>query len=253
MKEKRQLIQDKEYELFPYHYLLEIRHKTINLVKRHDYGFDHYFLIKMVNKLIKRVKPKSVLDVGCGDGKLIYEICRDQKLLNEVEEIIGIDKNSRAIQFAKIFNMYNKTQFFEESVFDYECKDFDMVILLEMIEHIHPDELVRLLKKISSFLGENKYLIISVPSKNLPLQEKHFQHFDLNSLKKFLNGNFTIQNVFYIGSTGLFVKILNHIYMLLDYFKIEFLKLPVFSYYKKRFFLTSKNKCRHIMVICTKN
>jgi len=50
----------------------------------------------------------SVLDVGCGDGKLTSEIL---KLNNNIKSIIGIDGSSSQINFSSENNVSDKISF----------------------------------------------------------------------------------------------------------------------------------------------
>ena len=243
--------QEEEYQ-FPYHYILNYKDDAIDIVKRYNYGFAHYSLIKLIKKIILQKNPESILDIGCGDGKLIYEICRDKTLQNNIKTLIGIDNNGRAIAFAKIFNHNNKAKFLIKDIFNFEHDPFTLVILTEVVEHIPDKEMSKLLDEIFSLVAEGKYLIISVPSINIPLQPKHYRHYDIDSLKKLLKSHFKIEKTYYIGSVSIFSKLFKQIYMLLDDFKIQLLKRYLFSYYKKKFIITSKKKSQHIIVLCKK-
>jgi len=254
MKEKKskEIVQDKQYEVFPYHYLLDINEHSIDIVNRYDFGFDHYFLITLAKLLIKRIDIKSILDVGCGDGKLIYEICLNNQLVEGFDRIIGLDKNEKAIQFAKVINADNKADFKTDDIFEFDIKNFELLILMEVIEHISPNNLPEFINEISSHMQKDAYILICVPSTNIPVHPKHYNHFDIESLKALIPERFNIRNVFYISSNCLYVKVLKQIYMFLDYFNIQKLKERIFSYYRRKYMLTSSNKCLHIMILCQK-
>src|SRR3989344_5211972 len=79
--------------IFPYHYL--------NLFSdEYRYIWDNEYLsyLEIVSGYIKKKNPKTLLDAGCGDGRLLFE------LKNTKIELTGIDFSSQAINFAKIYN-----------------------------------------------------------------------------------------------------------------------------------------------------
>lgn len=244
-------IQKKEYE-FPYHYLLCYDENKIDIVKSYSFGFEHFSLIYIIKKILIQKKPNNILDIGCGDGKLINELLKEKLIQNNTNEVIGIDNNNRALAFARIFNDYNKAKFIQEDIFNYKAKSYDIIILMEVLEHIPTHKLNRLIKVISSLLSSNKYLIISVPSINIPLQSKHYKHYDLNSLKTLLYKDFKIEDVFYIGSVGIIYKLFKSLYMFFDFLKVEKIKIILFSFYKRKFLLTSEQNCLHILILCKK-
>lgn len=77
------------------------------------------------------VKPKSVLDIGCGNGSWL-KVCKDLKM----DPIYGVD----GIQVAENELMINKEEFLK---YDLSKplnlgKKFDLVISLEVAEHLPP-------------------------------------------------------------------------------------------------------------------
>ena len=251
-KKIKQRYQEEEYQ-FPYHYLLDYDDSAIDIVKRYNYGFVHYTITWLIKRILSQIKPKSLLDVGCGDGKLIYEILNNNNLQVSIKDVIGIDTDNRAIEFAKIFNSTNNAQFISGDIHQYTHEPFDLIILTEVIEHMDDQNAAEFLKKIHSLIASDKHFIITVPSLNIPLQSKHYKHYDKSSLEALLKDLFIIEKLFYIDSTKLYLKAIKQIYMLLDDFKLQRLKKIVFSYYKKKFMLTSEKTCQHIMVLCRKS
>lgn len=54
--------------------------------------------LEMVKQLLRPFSGQYVLDAGCGDGRLCYE------LRKENVQVMGVDMSERAISFAKAFN-----------------------------------------------------------------------------------------------------------------------------------------------------
>jgi 2-polyprenyl-3-methyl-5-hydroxy-6-metoxy-1,4-benzoquinol methylase len=110
-----------------------------------------------------------LLDVGCGDGKLLYEVARK----TPSKRIVGIDYSERAILFSKAFNYGNGV----ESI----CGDvasmkevFDVVVTVETLEHIPDAEMEHVLQAIHDRTKKGGRVIVSVPCANVPLNSKHF-------------------------------------------------------------------------------
>lgn len=174
-----QLHQEGEYD-FPYHYLD---------LKVDDYKYlrsiEYVSLLNRVKNLIKPFRGQKILDAGCGDGRFCYE------LRNENVDIYGIDFSERAINFAKAFNSRGK--FFVKDLKNLDLPyKFDSVILIETLEHFIPSDADKILKNLSEVLKDNGKLIVTVPSKNLQLIKKHYQHFDEISLRKILEPFFKV-------------------------------------------------------------
>jgi len=66
---------------------------------------------------------------------------------------------------------------------------------LDVIEHIPPDELPKIIEKVAKLLKPGGTFIVSVPSENIPVSDKHYQHNDENSLLVVQGNDFTIENI----------------------------------------------------------
>ncbi len=129
-----------------------------------DYRGDYYQLgdreergITKKDRLIAEIIPdnSSVLDIGCGDGRLLLYLLQTKKNL----KVYGIDISESAVEIAK------------KRGIDAECLDilkqglpghpvFDYIIMADFIEHIPEPE--RLLLRIKDHF--RKQLIISIPN-----------------------------------------------------------------------------------------
>lgn len=191
-KEKSSL-QDQEYE-FPYHHLPTLEKGGIKLYRGLKWGLDYLSYIHFVKKKILEIKPERLLDIGCGDGRLISEI------KEEVEIVEGVDISRRAIDFARAFNPGIK----------FYCKDFrqidkkyNLVVLMETLEHISNSDIPKFVESIARKLHKNGKLILTVPSKNKPLIPKHYRHYDLNTIKNQLSSNFKIIEYYFLNKVNL--------------------------------------------------
>ena len=176
----QQKIQEDEYN-FPYHYL--------NLLSRFQ-DIEYVSYIKIVKGLLGQLKGKKLLDFGCGDGRFEFE------LRKEGCSVLGVDFSKKAISFAKAFNYgHPGLSFVSADIRSLTGKKFDAILVIETLEHIKPEELPEIIQALHRLLKKDGKLIITVPSKNLPLSPKHYQHFNEDSLKKTLNKQFNIKKV----------------------------------------------------------
>ena len=152
--------------------------------------------IENVLKNLKELNPKSVLDVGCGTGIITKKI---KKSLNV--EIVSCDIDTDRLSIA--------SKFFGEKlvtadITDLPFKDssFDVVIALEIIEHLNDvNAAISEIKRVSK-----NYVIITVPNepffrlanflrgkniKTLGNIPDHIHHFNKHSLEKVLSKFFS--------------------------------------------------------------
>lgn len=112
------------------------------------------FLISLLNEA-ERLKPQSILDVGCGEG-FTLERLRKNKI---GKKLVGIDFSEAAIQIGK--KLHPSLTLRHGSVYDIPFKtgSFDLVICSEVLEHLeHPEKALTELARVT-----RKNCIISVP------------------------------------------------------------------------------------------
>ncbi len=124
------------------------------------------FLIKQDGMTKDRIKtifniiPKNaykILDIGIGLG-YIEELLTSRKGFS----LYGNDISERAIKNAKKkFEGEFKLESWESMSFP--KSKFDVVLLLEVLEHIPPSKTFQLLSKIKKYLGENGTFVLSIP------------------------------------------------------------------------------------------
>ncbi|MBT3407297.1 class I SAM-dependent methyltransferase [Candidatus Woesearchaeota archaeon] len=187
--DKKQKIQAKQY-FIPYHYLdlFSEEYKYLN-------SLIYLAKLKLVKYQLKPFRGQSILDLGCGDGRMCYEL-KDENL-----DLLGIDLEENAILFARAFSP--NVKFKIEDIYKMKLnKKFDAIILLDVLEHLYPKEIPKVLKIIKENLTEKGKLIITVPTKNLELHKKHYQHFDDNLMVKTLMPYFKVKKSLGYSRTG---------------------------------------------------
>ena len=119
------------------------------------------------------IKPESVLEVGCGDGYFLGA------LPPTIQTRVGIDLSERAIAFAKAFHpgvdfrVQNASSMIET---------FDVVVAIEVLEHIPDDGIASFLRALGERTKEGGKIIVTVPTIVAPLNEKHYRHYSLELL-----------------------------------------------------------------------
>ena len=93
---------------------------------------------------------RSVVDLGCGEGRLLAMIARDGRF----ERVLGVDVSSTALEFAEgRINRINLSEAKRQRVAlalgsvvyrDDRMRGFDAAILVEVIEHVDPPRLASL-------------------------------------------------------------------------------------------------------------
>lgn len=130
-----------------------------NLVKYQNKNCLKIFFIKLfikrIIKIIEKFQADNILDVGCGEGIIIYEISQKIPKIR----IDGLDISSQSIQLAK--KLLPDNIFFVGDIIKMPFSDntYDLTIALEVLEHLAEPELaLQELKRVT-----RKYCLISVP------------------------------------------------------------------------------------------
>lgn len=248
----KKLLMDTRFDLqsaqysFPYHWLPFVDKKQgFALGQSLAWGLDYLTYMDFISTLIENQKPSSLLDVGCGDGRLLSFICgKNEELKNTYT---GIDLCEKAILFAKLLN--NHESFFCKDVADMEGK-FEAITLVEVLEHI-PDETVnKFLNLIYNRLSPSGRLWISVPSVNVPVNEKHYRHYSVRLLQQTLQmTGFEIENIHYVYKTSWIVNMLrrvvvNRVYML----NASPVTKVIWNLHRRVGYMADEYNCTHIVV-----
>ena len=110
---------------------------------------------KIFSEIVEKLRPKDVLEIGCSTGSIL-------KLLNDKEiNCEGIEISHLAIGLS-YQEIKNKIHFGD--ILSLQLKKFDVILGLDIFEHLNPNKLRKYLKKSYSLLNDNGYMIINIPA-----------------------------------------------------------------------------------------
>lgn len=241
-------LQEALYE-FPYHHLSWVDSSKVWRVGRFLWwGYEYLALLQIVSEIVVSYKFKRICDFGCGDGCLIKELISKNPDL----QIIGVDISKRAISFAKAFLEGNEKVYFFSSLsdIDKELLPLDAVIAVEVLEHIPPTQLKLIFDEISSLLRPKGIFIVTVPTINIPLNPKHYQHFTLESLKSYAHDKFKLIEHRYVHRIGWRWEIIRRMVINRFFIANNRLWLQLATYLYKRFVMNADHKTgAHLIAI----
>ena len=144
--------------------------------------------IGAVLSALRAVEPKSVVDLGCGEGKLLKELLRDTSF----ERIVGMDVSWRSLELAQR-RLYldqmpaaqrKRIELIHGSLMyrDRRLAGFDAAAVLEVIEHLDPPRLAAF-ERVLFEHAQPKAAILTTPNfeynvKFPSLPEGRFRHKD---------------------------------------------------------------------------
>lgn len=174
------LFQESEYFL-PYHWLVERASKK---------GAVYFGYWEMALRLAGNLSGKDVLDAGSGDGFFTSLVARKNP-----RSVVGADYSARAVLFAKLLVADAEFHVEDLSRLTFPNQSFDIVFLIEVLEHVPYSAQENLLKELLRVLRDDGILIVSSPSVLMPVIEKHEQHFSESTFRDALAPFFTAAKI----------------------------------------------------------
>lgn len=244
-------IQDIEYSR-PYHHFLDLKNCSFT-ESLGGYGLEYYsyvsYIVEYIDNHIKNHGVRNVAEVGCGDGKILYELSHNKNIGFE-----GYDLSKKAIMFAKAYSEGMDNLNFYDFEFGKSNKKYDVILCVEVLEHISDKDTTDFISQIYNNLADDGILLLSVPSKNIALGEKHYRHYDESMIYNIFSDRFTVCDIVHLHNIKSvilrFLSLLcyNPIYILNNK---NFQKL-IFDCYRKNYQITTKKNSAHIFTVLKK-
>ena len=154
-------------------------------------------ILEQIKKYFNKSENSKILDIGCGSGLMLNS-------LNQFGKTYGMDNSVEAVKFSK--EIYNGEVRIGNLPTDlpYSVKIFDLIIALDVIEHIECD--IESLEAINSLLKSDGMAIITVPAymflwSSFDDINEHKRRYTLNELKnKLIKANFKIVKISYYNT-----------------------------------------------------
>ena len=102
-------------------------------------------------ELVRQVRPKSILEIGCGAGEFLH------KASTGVDYSLGLDINGSALALARQKGL----EVSDRSIFELE-ETFDMIFLFQVLEHLQMPG--NILRAVESRLNPGGMLVIALPN-----------------------------------------------------------------------------------------
>lgn len=126
---------------------------------RHDEGFNQRLLAYRARTITELCKGPKILEVGCGDGLITYELAK------RFSQIVAIDGSAVRINRVKerIKKLHRNVVFEVTLLEDFEPNcHFDTIVMTQILEHVKDPILA--LNRAKTWLKRNGFIIVNVPN-----------------------------------------------------------------------------------------
>lgn len=115
--------------------------------------------------IIEHVEPNSkILDFGCGTGVFSYDLAKNGYNLTSLDlDLSPLKLLQSQIKYPKSINFVQD----DFLTMNFETQKFDVIVALDVLEHIPLDVLPIYLEKFDSILKPNGYFVVSGPTENM--------------------------------------------------------------------------------------
>lgn len=146
--------------------------------RREDLVDRHVRRYEVVKSLINN-RDCVVCDYGCGSGY------GSKILAARARTVIGYDPNSDAISFAMIHNS-SPNIYFTDNDTDVFMNSYDLVCMVDVLEHLTQPQVVEVLEHIHLVLKNNGVLVITTPERRKSGKIRNVHHLHEYSRKELM-------------------------------------------------------------------
>jgi len=233
---QKQKFQEDLYN-FNYHYIPEYRDGNFKHFKAGAWFLEYMAFIEFLKQYLKKYNFNNLIDIEYGDGRIVYELAKAYPN----KQFLGIDILKKAIGFAQNINNLKNLNY--KCMDIKECQEqFDIILLIEVFEHIPPSQRKTFLNSIKKRMKDNFILIVILSLKNIRLDLSHYEHFTFQTfLENFQTFNL-IETKFIAKKSivvTLFYKLLENNLFILRHQK---LLNYIFHTYKNRYLIHHNEK-----------
>ena len=127
-----------------------------------------------------------LLDIGCGDARFTADAVR-------VSRAVGVDVSRRALGFAR--ELVPDARFLASAgaALPFKSESFDVVTLLDVIEHIPDRDEPRVIDEARRVLRRGGRLVVSTNTDRSARERKHYRHYSLPRFRSLFDGFAEIQ------------------------------------------------------------
>lgn len=123
-------------------------------------------------------KNTRILDIGCGYGKNLIELQE-----YGYQNAVGVDISKQQVEFAKDLGCKNVILKDPILYLDEANELFDVVLLIDLVEHLELEYLIDLLQKIDTKLSPNGCILMQTPNGMSPMSP--FIYADLTHVRAY--------------------------------------------------------------------
>src|SRR3989338_2385031 len=116
----------------------------------------NFLVFQTIKNISKKYKIRDICEIGCGVGNL------SSKLGKRGFKVDAFDLDKNAVQLAKKYNKNKNVNFFSKDILKLSVnKKYDLVLAIEVIEHIKDD--IGAIKNAKEILKKSGFFLITVP------------------------------------------------------------------------------------------
>ena len=144
-------------------------------------------------------KDKTVLDVGCGDGRISFLLSK------KVGKVYGIDNQPGPVEMGKLLNAAAPNV--ELSMGDaceipFPEENFDLVVSMDVVEHVPEDMAEKMVSEMARVCKKGGHVVVATPNReNLRSRlwghkpdEKHYKEYTVDEMCRMLeNAGLTVR------------------------------------------------------------